>query len=120
MNTKDRRAYRRNHLAALRHLNKARIAIAEMDALTHGDKPSMLNGTLRDLRELSGTAYSMALNTRLELWQPHTAKGAAIGGWVPDNFGTVKPSDHPAGRGMGGLAVRPATGRTGAGRKSGK
>ena len=67
-NAKDRREYRRNQTALLRHLGRARDAIAELDALTHGTKPTMLNNNVRDLRELLGTSYSMALSTRLELW----------------------------------------------------
>ena len=35
MNTKDRRDYQRNHRVALIALNKARNALAEMDALSH-------------------------------------------------------------------------------------
>ena len=68
MNAKDRKDYQRNQVALLKHLGRARDAIAEMDALTHGTKPTMLNSNVRDLRELLGTSYSMALSTRLELW----------------------------------------------------
>jgi len=97
MNTKDRRAYQRNQSAALRYISKARNAVAELDAITHGQKPAMLHSNVRDLRELLSVTFGMTLSTRLELW---------------DDFGAVKPSDHPAGRGKGGLAARSTTGRT--------
>lgn len=98
MNTKDRRNYRRNQNATLRALTKARHAVAEMDAISFGF--GMLHNNIRDLRELLGVAYSMALSTRMEHW---------------NELGAVKPSDHPAGRGTGGLAAQPTTGRTGVG-----
>lgn len=68
MNTKDRKDYRRNQRALLKHLSRARNAIAELDALTHGTKPTMHHTNVRNLRELLGLGYGMALDTRLELW----------------------------------------------------
>ena len=63
MTAKDRQTYRRNQAAALRHLSKTRHALAEMDAVTHGQNPKLLHESVRDLRELLGVAYSMALST---------------------------------------------------------
>lgn len=71
MNTKDRRNYRRHQNAALKAINKARNALAEMDALTHNQPdqlPKLLHANVRDLRDLLGTTYSMALGIRVELW----------------------------------------------------
>jgi len=147
MNTKDRRDYQRNQRAARAALGKARNALAEMDAISF--RSGMLHNHVRDLRELLGVAYSMALDTRLDLWPvdvtptPETirlqcksllvlaqARGrdgdrtvqediegavALIQQLAKQKIGAVKPSDHPAGRGTGGLAAQPATGRTGVG-----
>lgn len=69
MNAKDRKDFRRNQAALLKHINRARDAVANMDAITHQQEPRMHNSNIRDLRELLGTSYSMALSTRLELWK---------------------------------------------------
>jgi len=69
MNAKDRQVYWRNQRTALTALNKARNALAEMDAITHGQEPKLFHENVRDLRELLGVTYSMALGTRLERWE---------------------------------------------------
>lgn len=70
MNAKDRKDYRRNHAALLKHINRARDAAAELDAISHGEAPTMHNGFVRDLRSLLGNTYSLALGVRIELWNP--------------------------------------------------
>jgi hypothetical protein len=73
MNAKDRKDYRRNHAVLLKHINRARDAAAELDAISHGQVPTLHNGFVRDLRSLLGNTYSLALGVRLELWHPGPA-----------------------------------------------
>lgn len=65
MNAKDRRTYHIHHRRVLRHIARAKDAVAEMDAVTF-QQENVLNSVVRDLRDLLHGIHGLALSVDQE------------------------------------------------------